>query len=106
MRETLAAALVAALLGVGCEGKTDVSAPAAPQPAARAVEQAALDLKPAATPAENPRPQRKHKKALRVARASKPMKVASRTDRRVQQTDVGDPSAPTLRLYQSRPSSY
>lgn len=107
MRETIAGVLVAALLGVGCEGKTSAPAPAGSQAASPAVPPPAIAPARSEALVEYPKPERKakKKKALRVAKASTRTKHRSGNAKNVQK-DAGDPLAPTLRLSQSPPSTY
>ncbi len=99
MRETVAGVVVAALLGVACEGKTDASALAAAQATSPTGQSAAVALAPAGASAENPKS--KTKKAIRVAKARNPSK-----EKKVRGTDAGEPRAFTLKLSQLPPSSY
>jgi hypothetical protein len=105
MRETVAAVVVAALLGVACEARTSTSAPAAAQGTSPAVPPATGPA-PAATPAGNPRPERKAHKVTRVAKARSANKATSGTEKSARETGAVDPGAPALTLSQSRPSSY
>ena len=106
MRETVAAVVISALLGVACEARTSSSSPAAGQAASPAAPAAAAAPARAATPAESSKPERKAGKSVRIARARTAKKAITGVGKKLAPADAAEPSAPAVLLTQSPPSSY